>query len=236
MAGLLYYVPDRRAIGIDVVKELGLGYAMDRGGPQHAGMQPGPDTGSGVVFSFADPDGKSPSLHAAGGATWEQVPGSPVWIGFDPEDPPRPDDLARAEQRDGHAVRLGDGNDWLVPVARAVDGTSPLPRRLRWDGETWAPGDVLQQYTDLFGEACRIWDTVIAGDADSRTLSVECGIAVMALAINYRLGPAEVSLLGLFDTVNEAEIVLALIDWPAVLAFKKKLDSGEITLPPGDED
>ena len=46
--------------------------------------------------------------------------------------------------------------------------------------------------------------------------------ALLALATNYRVGKAEVVLLGLFDDRATVEILKALIDWPTISAWLKK--------------
>lgn len=237
MAGLLYYVPGTATINKVKIVELGLGYAVEDGGPDYAGMSPGPDKASGVVFSLPGASGTQAQPSQAGDYTFEQMPGMDVWCGFNPTSPPAPEDLARKEQIGGHDVRLADGNVWHVPVARAVNGATSLPRRLKWDGTDWKPGDVLPQYRDLFAGACAVWDALVEQDAGEITFNDECGLAVTALAINYRLGPAEVSLLGLFDTESEGEVAKALIDWPTLEEYlKKKRDHDETSSPSGEQD
>lgn len=231
MGAFLYYIPKRQAADADTIAAAGLAYAITPS-IAHRGTSGGPDGAAGVIVAQGDAKGVG---YFADAQTWLQAPGSEFWIGYTTDDPPGPDDLARAKQIAGHEVELGDEKRWLVPVARALDGTSPLPRRLAFDGKQWAPGDILARYTDLFGEACRVWELIAGASDEEVTISDECGIAVMALAVNYRLGPVEISMLGLFDTQTEAEVLKALVDWPTFEAFKKKLASGEITLPPGDE-
>lgn len=234
MSGFFYYLSGQRAIKAAKADALGLSYARDGGGPSHAGINPGPDEKVGVVFAFADARGNTPPLALAGAPSvrWMEQPGNPeLWLGYEPSDPPGPTDLARREQRPGHPVTLTDGHEWIVPVARLLDGQPALPRRLSWDGQAWTPGEVLDRYTDLFAAACRVWDALM--EAGEVTLDESCDVAATALAVNYRIGPAEISLLGLFDTDSHAAIIRAMIDWPAVEALKKKLDSGELSLEPG---
>jgi len=241
MAGFLYYLPNVRTLNEAGVREAGLAYALGRGGPTYQAMSPGPNGSAGVLFTLPGASGQCASSEAAGRATWAQVPNAAVWVGFDPDDPPTPEDLARERQIDGHGVTLEDGQQWLVPVARALAGHCPLPRRVSWDGAQWSPGEVLERYRDLEGHAQRLWGLVMgAAEATPETeapppitFADECDIAAAALALNYRLGPAEISLLGLFSTESEARVALAIIDWPALEALKKKAASDTPDSPPG---
>lgn len=232
---ILYYSPNTKMVTADAARRLGLGYAFESGGPACLEAHKGPDGGHGCIFVFPDAAGDHPPIHVTDRHEWIQLPGSGVYVGVDPDQLPTPESLARREQIDGHFVTLGDGCEWLVPVARMISGATPLPRRLAWDGTEWTPGDVMPKYRELFGAACRLWEVLSGGDAAELTLSTECDIAATALAINYRIGPAEISLMGLFSTQTEANIAKALIDWPALMELKKKLDAGELSSEPGCE-
>jgi len=219
MAAPLYYTPGRSTMTPAVAREIGLGYAVEAGTPC-AAMQPGPDGGRGVVFGTS-PDAR---IQTAETLEWEQIPGAEVWLGIDPEDPPGPEDLARAQQLEvGYWITLGDGNRWFVPTARSIDGSTPLPRAVAWNGpeEGWALGDVVGPHRILHEAACRAWDS-LKGVAEEGggvvTLADELEIAAPALAANYRVGPAEISRLGLFTTHVPVAITCALIDWPAASA------------------
>ena len=232
MNDLLYYIPAKKVVTPEMAGSLGLGYAVSHTGIDCVEISPGPDQQHGVLFRFS-----AGGFNGSERAKWEQIPNSTAWLGFDPAHPPSPADLARPKQMNGHFVRLADGNDWLVPVARAISGASPLPRRMKWDGSQWQTGDLLAQYTELFAQACRAWDTIVGATSDGlATFTDECNLAAMALAINYRIGPAEISTLGLFDTASEVEVIKALVDWPALEEIKKKLAAEKSSLTPGVED
>ena len=228
MGQVLYYVPDVGTMKAERACELGLGHVFAEGDLTYAGWQNGP-SGPGVLFAHGQA-----GFEAAGACEWTAAPDAAYWIGFLRSDLPRPQDLVRAKVMPGHPVCLADGNLWTVPVARLLDGAPALPRRLTWDGASWQPGDVLERYADLFGAACRCWDA-LSQDGEV-TFDESCDVAVLALAINYRVGPAEVSALGLFDNTSHIEVVKAMLDWPALEEVKKKLDSGELSSVPGDTD
>lgn len=245
MSSPVYYLPGRKSATPQVLAELGLGYLLDGAGGLSAAGVPhsGPDGKAGCMVclpSAACPEPPIGALAAAAGRakTFAQLPGSAAWMGWDPASPPGPEDLARREQILGHDVELGDGRRWHVPVARLLDGGTRLPRRLAWDGEVWSPGQVLDRYRALWTAASRIWDALAgAGEGGTETVTVtldeECSAAAAALAVNYRLGPGEVSLLDLLDEAAEVRVVKALVDWPALDELKKKLEAASPSSLPG---
>lgn len=233
--GMFYYLPGITAASRDKILAAGLGYALGEGGHPSASMNPGPDKGSGVVFSMPGRGAAGPSLQAADKAVWEKIPGLEAWVGFDPAAPPRPADLERERIFEGYSVDLGDGQTWVVPVVREIRGTTVLPRSRKWDGVAWSDGEILPRYRQLFSDACKVWDRMTGGDAGTEivAVTVDTDLAARALALNYRLGPAEISHLGLFDTRSESEALGAVLDLPMLRAIKKKLDSGIEGGPPG---
>lgn len=234
MSVIMYFLPGRRElVGLKQVGELGLDYAFD--GPSITSREVinGPEGAAGIIFACGDGDVR----YKLEKQTWEPYPGKlddagkpALWYGYWTDDPPGPDYFARKGQFDGHLVKLGDGQQWLVPVARRIDGTTVLPRSMSWrgDDERWGPGEVIPVYRELFSQACRLFDTLLAAASKAEegdmsvemTFNEEADICAIALAANYRLGPAEISLLNLFDTQTEPEVAFALVDWPAL---KKKL-------------
>lgn len=233
MASFLYYLPGPSpTIKPADADAAGLGYLRMRGGFNCARTDSGPDGQHGVVGRL------DAGAVLADRARWMRVPDSPAWVGYDPQCLPTPGDLLREKPHDGHWVVLEDGNEWLIPVARYVNGASPLPKRLAYENGTWKSGDLLPRYTEFFAAACRFWDTLLgeASEDNQITFNDEVSLAAEALALNYRVGPVEISLLGLLSTQSESEILKAVVDWPAVEDFKKKVESGEVTLPPGEAD
>jgi len=239
MAGLLYFLPGRdRSIKLPDVKAAGLDYAFeDRCTP--AGVERGPDGERGVIVA----DDERIEAHRIGyypdKQTWRRIPGLDAWVGMYTDDPPEPTDLIRQRALPGHWVRLGDGHDWLIPVARAAaeqDSTlvwyQALPQATTIDEEgRWIQGGVLPAYQRLWDIAMRWWDAVVAAETieESETSAkIELDFeeindgALLALATNYRVGKAEVALLGLFDDQCVREILAALIDMPTIQAWLKK--------------
>lgn len=215
MGRLVYFLAGAGTMNAGRAHQLGLGYALDGRGVAYVGMTRGPGGASGVLFGRSETP-----LTNVEGLRWAPYPGqSRLHVGWDAGNAPGPGDLARRKQLQGHAVELADGQRWLVPVARHPHGDSPLPRRLEWSGSAgWAPGEVIESRRALWEGACRAWDTLSGQVEEDGALLVSDGaeLAVMALSANYRVSQAEVSALGLLDTETSAEVLKALVDWPAI--------------------
>jgi hypothetical protein len=245
MGGFLYYLPGRSAgIGLAEVQAAGLAYAID--GPiSTVGVRGGPDGGDGVLVALTAAVAPEQLRYQADAQTWRKAPNGDLYVGMhlDQSLIPNPQSLARPRQLAGHEVVLADGRPWLVPMARGwteevgdLRWYHALPQRsvLGEDGR-WRPGDVLPRFAALwilamrFEEARRQALFGIEGAADGKPVQVAFDFdglheaAVRALLENYRVGPAEVDLLGLLTGDIAREILEALIDLPTrVEWFQKK--------------
>lgn len=225
MGGFVYFREGSPSMNRRTVEDLGLGYMLDGERGVASGYTPrGPSGVAGAVFGQS-----GGSLHGEG-IHWERYPGKDgLWIGWDRSNPPGPKGLARKHQLAGHLVELGDGQRWLVPVARCVDGSSPLPRRLQWTPEGWAPGEVLGQHVQLWEEACAYFELMNrAANEPGLTVTWDEGAstACVALAANYVVSAVEASLLGLLTTQTSGEVCRALVDWPTFLELLEQ-EGGE---------
>lgn len=246
MSNFLYFlsgVSNRKAAQV-AIGEAGLRYAIP-GGFTSTEVTEGPSGGAGLLVAKDTSDlGSSFKMHTD--QVWRAVPGSAIaWMGFYPAESecptPHPDGLLREDAISGHTVRLGDGNDWVVPLARAiVDGGKEglmlhtLPQTVGVDAKgAWSDGEIIRRFRPLNGLAERWWDKIIKDskdknleDAGKITIpfsenDVRDG-AMLALAVNYRVSPIEVAALELFDTANIREILGAVIDWPGFQELIKK--------------
>lgn len=213
LARLVYFQEGAGAMSAERAEALGLGYALPT--VAHRAIK-GPGGASGVAFcTSASRPGPMPR--------WEPYPGKPgLWIGWDPEAPPGPAELARADQHAGHPVRLADGSSWVVPVARHPSGASPFPRAMKWSEGGWhvgaEPADKL--HLRLWEAACDFWDRLVtaAGPEEEAevTLDEQADLAAAALSVNYRVSPFELGALGLVTTSTVADVCLALVDFPSL--------------------
>ena len=241
MAGLLYFLPGQgRGIGLEEIKTLGLGYAFDRK-PTTPGVQRGPDGKAGILL--ADP--RCVPEHRIkfypDQQTWRRIPSIDAWVGLYTDDRPKPNDLIRQKTLPGHWVELGDGEEWLIPIARGLleqeDGLvwyQALPEITTIDDEgDWIRAGVRPQYALLWQIALDWWDQ-IAGLEESDEQEPEDKVrlvfdfervsdaALTALRTNYRVNRAEIALLAVFDDASKREILDALVDRPTMREFLRK--------------
>ena len=244
MPGFLYFVPHVTGpdAALDELRKAGAAHAAETVGassPVCNQVSPGPGDLSGYVvgregFYLFDKDSqewqKAPVLVEGPGGKAYDGPG--YWIGWRKDSPPGPDDLARQKQLDGHWVKLGDGNLWLVPVARRYvfeDGAIrhrvelSTVRHLDADGR-WKADTVAEQYRRLWAWLTLFdrWLAAEEGAAEDFDFQSETEFVVEALRLNYRLGSVEASLLGLLDTTGIIGAIEAVTDRPGLEELKKK--------------
>jgi hypothetical protein len=253
MAALLYFLPgvhqgeialEAGRLNQRLIAERGLGHVFaDCEGVQAdctlsalAGRGPGGQ--SGVILSALPGTGDAPPRRLGyypNEQTWHEFAGGKYWIGLDTADRPRPQDLARRQQFPGHWVRLADGQDWLVPIIRKHGGGTNLPCALGWNGTGKFEMKIKAAYRkawDDSAETARLyWDPQSDGTID---LEVALLRALDALALNYRVGRAEQSVLELIDTPNWQQVLGATIDWPTIRRAYEDLKKKEASQPTPD--
>lgn len=227
------------------------GLTVDTACSQLAGR--GPGNLSGVILCALPTSGQAPRRIGYYPAEQKWVPwldGSQVWIGWDPSEPPGPEDLARRERFPGHAVELADGNSYEIPVVRSPvtgRGTS-LPCTMGWDSAGAFEVRIKAEYRTAWDESERSATLFYGGVADPgwRRIDYEEALrmCLRALSLNYRLGRLEQNAFGLVDTETCQRILGATVDWPTVereMELSKK-NGGSPATPdspnstPGDED
>ena len=241
----LYFLPGSKSKPTpEAIKAAGLTYAFDRP-PEFWGCDHGPDGKPGVVLAVGIAQRYKPDVQ-----DWSAMHGNNagVWIGTPKGKTIGPDELLRRDTLPGHQIELGDGHMWVIPIVQAAvpESDNPLvyavnlPQRSTLDeAGHWVPGPVLGRYKPL-------WDLVMtwrdhyfntpvdddkAEDALNDPFTGEDAFAnahnaaVDVLAANYRVGPAEVDLLGLLTDRNVIDLMNMTIDIPTrlqILAAKQK--------------
>lgn len=167
-------------------------------------LENGPDGGSGVIAGWGEL-GKITAYRPAS-QVWHKVvkqtladgtvlDAGRAWIGWDRDDPPTPENLARRKQMTGSRLRLADGHEWLIPIARH------LPMLLGLADDETVSRTVIPQYR-------KFWQDSYGMLTHFTTESAEVGIdpvvgidyCASALAVNYRMNRDLASCLSLLDS------------------------------------
>jgi hypothetical protein len=203
---------------------------------------PAIDNKPGIVFSTDEKhckfDKDSQQWHSLGARKNDGTiakPGDPeainFWVGWSKF--PEPESIQRAEIVPGHRASLR-GKNWIIPMAREwtletgrVLYDVALPRQARFDIEMgrWTAGEIELKYRHLFDHATAIYEAFTNQDAGKFTLPDNAlEICSSLIETNYRIGPEEISHLGLlnfsFDSVWS--VLKLLIDEPGLNEVVKK--------------
>ena len=198
----------------------------------------GPGDQGGVMLYPHPPGDELPELLGYDGERqqWVHVAVYGRWVGWRADEPPRPEDLERPQIRAGYTVRDDHSQVWQVPIAYAspagADATyGNLPCSFRFDLETNQPIATLKpEYRTVWERAKRAW-TFYNSPADEWPEDFNQDelimLCAMALAINYRVGLAELNALDAagrdpLDNDFVRNVVLCLIDMEVANAWKKK--------------
>lgn len=147
---------------------------------------------------------------------WDRV-AKGVWIGTRPDTGPA--DFARPEQFTGYRRTLGDGQQWLIPIANPFAALCSLPSHdvLR-DGE-WRR-EIADRYRALSDRAAVLSAEVRVAVLEGRSeVDLDLpdeelrGLMADVLALNYDLTLAEMSALRLFGPAVYWPVIAAFIDW-----------------------
>lgn len=142
---------------------------------------------------------------------------------------PGPGELERAERQPGETLRLDDGNTWLVPRATEWIEIEGELRYMRTLPSSWGlASDGTYRQIDIHPDYAAAWDSaVVCLDAliGRREMTVADSFrhAVLALSINYRVGPEEIELLGALRLAGTVTAIIGVMaDFTTVLAWVEK--------------
>jgi len=146
---------------------------------------------------------------------WDRLaPG--VWIGAVKSAVPA--DFARPRLYNGYHRTLGDGNEWVIPIANPFAALCSLPAHdVLCDG-SWRR-QIAERYLDLSERAAALACEVRTRVLDGRTEGLEMPddelrqLMADVLGLNYDLTVEEMSVLRLFDPTVNWPVVSAFIDW-----------------------
>lgn len=238
MSQFLYYAPGRHTLSKDDAINAGLRYAFDLP-PATRVCTTGPDGSGGILFSSSE---KKLAFRPGAEQQWKRLKESDIWCGMWSDDAPKPQDLQRPSLISGEWITDDRGQMWCAPKARRFEEIEGellwrynLPTRLTLDDQfRWVHGDVKPRYRRLWDLAMQYEEKYLraAEQATGRESSVSFDfpeaseLCFLSLAVNYRIGPIEFDLLGVYDEPFCFAVLDALIDKRRREEFwKKKLET-----------
>ena len=241
MSGFLYFLPAATQGGVDfaTLKKYGLAHIVDTPKQEliHRGCL-GPENIQGVIVGAAD-RWDFGDVKNSDAITWKRFPkvvgpeGLSPWLGYvEANGLPVTSELARSIQLPGEPLSLADGNEWLVPIARDIEGNCKLPMAIDLDEETgeWVLSKVRAEYSKIWNHAIGYYTALTvaalaAREANEPTFKFDIpdgeALVVDALATNYRVSARELATLGVLSTGMVQAVADVLCDWGD--SAKKKL-------------
>lgn len=234
---MIYIVPKKPSSFKDF-ENMGLGYAFEKGGGfTVVELMPGkgPDGCSGFIVCRSM---FSPSYKPSEQQWFKHHDLDGVWFGWDQK--PTPSQLRRPDAIKGHNVKLLDGNQWEIPVARKLARQNVLPHAADLDEEgKWIQGQVLAKFFKLDFIASDLYDRWAKSKGDTIDLPADpLNMLSDIVSFNYFVGSRELAAMQVFQF--DADFIWAalrlVIDLPGLdeLVKKKVLDIS--STQPGEKD
>lgn len=174
---------------------------------------------------------------------WEvRDPQFKALIGWNPDQPPTPEDLRRKRMHRGYLIEGADGNEWQVPIIRRPDDSTELPRDMYVNGDGRLHEPVKEQYREYWEETELVCGWFLHPEAGLEAIGFSkekaFRMAVRALSINYRYGHAEQRICKAIDSVNFLTVLAWTVDKPrfdevSAAAKKKPVTSDTPSSTPG---
>ncbi len=181
-------------------------------------VKSGPGGFDGLVIApLRADDGEPPELlgYFEDRQTWvDPFDQGKVWIGWQTDAPPTPEDLRRTTPLalPGYELELANGQTWHVPVISSQERLGALHQRLTFDASGKARAAVAARHESLWEESAEIADAYfVHGRVDWSRVGTFCA---RCLGLNYRVSVAEQNVLGIFELAHVSQLLDALFDRP----------------------
>lgn len=238
----LYYIP-RTSAKLELPPQLG--YIEERGAMRHRRevLQGPGGSPHGWIIGIGDWPAEAIGFYRDR-QNWAPMGptdnGPQIWVGRNDDAVLDPNKLARSTMLEGHPVELGDGTTWIAAVARGFDAETsnwytPLPKSLTYDPTTnrWKPKQVAKEYRrflELAISYAEAHDTAVADGQKTFEFEAIDELAILALQVNYRIGPVELSLFEDVYTVPARNALVGVaLDFPTITRWvQKKTESAAV--------
>lgn len=221
MGALQVYLPGGRGCDPQQLVAVGLADLLDSevGVSAVDVLQDGPDGGGGVCF-FWGTTGYGVHLDSQ---SW--IPAKPsgsltagrFWLGWPTGQQPGPSDLERPKGLGGLPVKLDDGNEWTIPVARQV------PHKFALDAAGSPVRVVKTRYAQFWQDALGYYEMFqrIGQGGGEITVAGGWSYAGQALAYNYRINADLIDALELISDECIVWLIGATLEISQIEAQKK---------------
>jgi len=219
MSGILIYVPKVRVehlkgekeFPIKVLETCGLLDLAKKSSPSVRKSHDGPDDKGqgGFIISWPSIETTEAPVYNPGCQRWAPCKGKDdraglFWIGILTDRPFKPETLQRTEMYESIPVKLADGVEWLVPIAKAlphvwgIDDNAEFSRSI--SPEFAGFSSLCDEYYQVISQK-EAGDTIVWSDVWKFCLS--------ALSINYRVNSDILDFLGIINDETGMGIVFA---------------------------
>ncbi len=240
------YLPGKQGANPAHLESVGLGSLGTDGGVQFADAHSHtPDGKSGLMAVWGVQPAMNPAFYdwqPAKACSRRELSAGRFWFGQHAESPLTPKDCERKVIQLGYGIPLRDKQVWRIPAAVNL----PHYHGLNGDGEyeRWVADEYREfwrqseRYAVEFFKAIdqleqlRLRRPDLPTDSTVEfTLKDAWEFCCAALAINYRLTPELIDLLGLIDDGAMRNIIKAAIDLPVILEANDQKKTEEFSIP-----
>jgi len=217
MSQFLYAIRPHEIEGVATLRDQYL-VKMIRPGYEVRSSSNGPAGTCSIICS----DGSDRCRYDPDAQVWTKSVSGDWWVGYyKSEKLPTEKELRRKTMMEGHKIPLIDGQEWIVPAIRLLNGGSGLPESIQIDDCGKFVTKALSQYERISGAAERLFqDFRIEAGIDPGEMTLEAndriGLAIDAISLNYCVGIDEVMILSLLTTTNLSSIMSAILDLPSL--------------------
>jgi hypothetical protein len=223
MSGFFYFLEDTNQADTEAIESAGLSDRLPIGHIEQRPVSQGPSGKSGVVLAYS-----GVVLYQPETQKWRDCGG--YWLGYDKEKPPMPKDILREDALAGHLCKLGDGENWLIPICRAIQTGAFFEKGIQF--ALSESGEWEERIRPEFTKLCKdieVLYSAFSAQYFGQEITVDDGenfnqfdACERALALNYRISKWEIDALSLFTQEALTLIAQAMIDVPTILDVVKK--------------
>ncbi len=256
MAGYALYLPGVKGSDPNHLRRVGLDGLLLEGSPEFAEItEHGPDGKMGMMAAFCKGDIATDPPFTPKAYVWQpakackrrELPEGRFFFGTVRDKPVAPRDILRKGVLTGLGkyVDLRDGNAWHIPEAvnlphvHGLNGDGEFERQVSEQyREFW---EISKSYAVTFCEAIDQLEALKSSNPKNLNpeLVIEFPLAegweycCKALAINYRLTPELIDMLGLLDDVGARNIIKVTVGLWIILEVRDQKKTDGISIPVG---